>query len=185
MNGQLWAINDCLLRNHEQGNAWALFADVDELLVLPGVQGGLQALVTQLEEQKYESANFHSVPYLPNHCDVEAEGGAAVEGGGVRRKGLVERMVFRAVFPELCDDIWQRACSFNNEFAVGGRRKAREDHPALRPPARPSVGLKATKGESDVFKVRLSTEKYIWARGSCRHAGCTTGAGQGGVGALR
>lgn len=135
INGQLWAADDCLLRNREQGNVWTLLVDVDELIKLPGVPGGLQEVVSRLEEQRYESASFHSVAYLPGWCDAADEGeraGLAGNGGGGgggrrerRRKDLAERMVLRAVFPEQCADIWQQNCSFNNRIALGGRRKVR------------------------------------------------------------
>lgn len=141
-------MDDCLWRNREQGNGWVLFVDLDELVTLPGVPGGFKGLVSRLEEEKYESANFHSVGYLSNYCDAEYDGeaygaapaavvpaAAGAGGGGRRRRGLAERMVFRAVFPEGCDDIFQHNCSFNNVLAAGGRRKVRR----LRARARASL----------------------------------------------
>lgn len=121
MYGQIWAMDDCLYRNKEQGNGWTLFVDIDELVVLPGVARGLKGLADALEEQKYESANFHSVGYIASACEEEED----MWPGGSRKMGLADRIVYRAIFPENCEDIWQSNCTFMNKLAQGGRRKAR------------------------------------------------------------
>lgn len=131
-------MDDCLFRNREQGNEWVLFVDIDELATLPGVaEGGLKGLAAALEAKGYEAGNFHSVGYLPDYCDAwdggDSSGGGGGESGdggeggppGWLGPGLARRMVVRAIYPEGCQDVWQRNCSFDNVFAMGGRRKAR------------------------------------------------------------
>lgn len=107
MYGQTWAINDCLFRNREQGTAWTLFVDVDEFISLPGVPGGLTGLADALEQRRYESATFHSIGYLSGACDAEVyddpvvAGAGQAEAGGKRERPLEDRMVVRAVYPEV------------------------------------------------------------------------------------
>lgn len=124
--GQTWAANNCLHRNREQMNEWVLFVDIDELVTLPGLPGGLRQLAARLEEEGYESTSFHSVGYMPSYCTAEGEEGEAAPGtggGGGGGVGLADRMVLRAPFPERCESIWQRNCSLTSRIATFGRRK--------------------------------------------------------------
>lgn len=139
--GQIWAINNCLFRNREQGNGWALFVDLDELVTIPGVRDGLRALAGALEARGYESSNFHSVGYISSYCDEAEEAWA----GGSRQRGLAERMVFRAEYPESCVDIWQWNCTWMNVLAMGGRRKVPAPAPAPPPLPPPLPSCPAQK----------------------------------------
>lgn len=116
--GKFWTMDDCLYRNREQGNQWTLLVDIDEVASLPGVPGGLRGLADRLEADGFESTNFHSVGYLSSYC-----GDAPAAAANGSRSGLSERIIFRAIYPEQCDDIHQRECMFDNLLAIGGRRK--------------------------------------------------------------
>lgn len=97
-------MQDCVYRNREQKNQWSLFVDLDELASLPGLPGGLKALASALEARRYEFASFHSVGYLSSYCDLPY---SAADGLNATERSLAERMIFRAPYPESCEDMIQ------------------------------------------------------------------------------
>ena len=95
--GQHWAIQDCLYRNRAAGTAWALFMDIDELLLFPPLHDGIAGLVRYIESQNVSAASIGSVPYLPEVCTPCA---ASEPSCG----SFTQRSVYRARQAEGCVD---------------------------------------------------------------------------------
>lgn len=85
----MWAVHDCLYRARSAGAEWALFLDLDELLVLNGAARSLPELTAGLEARGVACASLGSVPYNTLECGASAA------------SPLPDRFVWRAQEPEV------------------------------------------------------------------------------------
>lgn len=95
--GQHWAIHDCLYRNRAAGTAWALFMDIDELLLFPPLRDGIAGLIRYIESRNVSAASIGSVPYLPEVCTPCNASASSCEA-------YTQRTVYRAQHAEGCVD---------------------------------------------------------------------------------